>query len=111
MIATEEEVSGTLVIQIAGSALDAETSKHFRKEIKDKLQGRRQVVLDLSELVFVDSSGLGVLIACLRQVSAAGGDLKLCGLSAQVRTLFELVRMHRLFSIFNSRDEAMRAFR
>lgn len=111
MIATEEEVGQTLVVQIAGTALDAETSKSFRKQIKDKLQGRKQVVLDLSELTFVDSSGLGVLIACLRQVSAAGGDLKLCGLSSQVRALFELVRMHRLFSIYNTRDEATRAFR
>ncbi|MGA2102168.1 MAG: STAS domain-containing protein [Candidatus Sulfotelmatobacter sp.] len=111
MIANEEEVGRTLVVQIAGAALDAETSKSFRKDIKDRLRGRRQVVLDLSELVFVDSSGLGALIACLRQVSATGGDLKLCGLSVQVRALFELVRMHHLFSIYNTRDEALRAFR
>ena len=111
MIATEKDVSGTLVVQFAGDALDAETSKTFRKELKEQLEGHKHVVLDLSKVVFVDSSGLGALIACLRQVSAAGGDLKLCGLSKQVRALFELVRMHRLFSIYNTRDEAMRAFR
>lgn len=111
MNVTDQVVNDVLLVTIPGSSLDAERSKGFRKSIKEKLEGQKRVVLDLSELVFVDSSGLGVLIACLRQVSAAGGDLKLCGLSAQVRALFELVRMHRLFSIYNTRDEAMRAFR
>jgi anti-sigma B factor antagonist len=110
MIVLEEEVSDTLIVHVSGEALDAGTSKDFRKQIKDKLEGRKRVVLDLSTVGFVDSSGLGVLIACLRQVTAAGGDLKLFGLSAQVRALFELVRMHRLFSIYNTRDEAVRAF-
>lgn len=111
MIAIDERVGGAIVVQVQCSALDADTSKAFRKKIKDSLEGKKQVVLDLSSLTLVDSSGLGVLIACLRQVSAAGGDLKLCGLSPQVRALFELVRMHRLFSIYNTRDEAVRAFR
>jgi len=111
MIAIEEDVSGATVVQLTAGALDAKTSKAFRDEIKETLQGKKQVVLDLSQTTFVDSSGLGILIACLKKVSATGGDMKLCGLNDQVRALFELVRMHRIFSIYNSRDEAVRAFR
>jgi anti-sigma B factor antagonist len=67
-------------------------------------------VFDLSRLRFTDSSGLGALISCLRKVNANGGDLKLCAMSDQVRALFELVRMHKVFDIYATREEAVRAF-
>ena len=74
------------------------------------LEAHAQIVFDLSRLAFVDSSGLGAFLSCLRHVHAKGGDLKLCSLLPPVRTLFELVRMHKIFDIFNNRDEALRAF-
>jgi anti-sigma B factor antagonist len=104
-----QEVSGTLIVEIAGKTLDAHTSKEVRREIESQLEGHKLVVLDLSQLTFIDSSGLGVLLACLRQITAAGGDLKVCGLTAQVRAVFQLTRMHNVFKIHNTRDEAVRA--
>ncbi|HUA85707.1 MAG TPA: STAS domain-containing protein [Bryobacteraceae bacterium] len=50
------------------------------------------------------------MLSCLRQLSAKNGDLKLFGMSKQVRGLFELVRMHRIFDIYPTREEAIRAF-
>jgi anti-sigma B factor antagonist len=105
-----QEVSGTLVVQIAGTTLDAHTSKEVRREIGSQLEINKHMVLDLSQLTFIDSSGLGVLLACLRQVTASGGDLKLCGLTAEVRSVFQLTRMHTVFKIHNTRDEAVRAY-
>jgi anti-sigma B factor antagonist len=55
----------------------------------------------------------GRFISCLRKLNAKGGDLKLCRMSKQVRAVFELVRMHRIFDIFDifgTREEAVRAF-
>ena len=69
-----------------------------------------KVVFDMSTLRFVDSSGLGALLSCLRQLNSVGGDMNLCGMSKQVRALFELVRMHRIFDIFNTPEEAVRSF-
>ena len=105
-----EELGPTLVLEVAGPTLDAHTSKEFRREIENKLKDRKQVVIDMSQLSFMDSSGLGVLLSCLRQVGAAGGQLKLVGLTAHVRAVFQLVRMHRVFDIHNSREEALRSF-
>ena len=51
-----------------------------------------------------------MLLSCLRQVHNTGGDLKLCGMNKAVRALFELVRMHRVFEIFASREEASRSY-
>jgi anti-sigma B factor antagonist len=69
-----------------------------------------KVVFDLTRLRFVDSSALGAFISCLRKLNARGGDLKLCGMSKQVRGVFELVRMHRVFEILGTREDAVRAF-
>ena len=68
------------------------------------------VVFDMTQLEFVDSSGLGAILSCVRQLSARGGELKLCGLSKGVRALLELVRMHRVVEIHNDVDEAVAAF-
>jgi anti-sigma B factor antagonist len=74
------------------------------------LEANTKMVVDLSRMRFIDSPGMGAMLSCLRQMSSKGGDLKLCGMSKQVRGAFELVRMHRIFDIFGTRDEAVRAF-
>jgi anti-sigma B factor antagonist len=90
--------------------LDASNVGEFRRDMTPVLQAHSKLVLDLGRLRFVDSSGLGAILSCLRQTSAKGGDLKLCGMSKQVRTAFELVRLHRIFDIYGTKEEAVRAF-
>ncbi len=90
--------------------LDASNAADLKRDIAPIVGANTKVVIDLSRLHFVDSSGLGAMLSCLRQLSAKGGDLKLCGMSKQVRAAFELVRMHRIFDIFGTKEEAVRAF-
>lgn len=90
--------------------LDASNAGAFKRDIAPVLETHTKLVFDLSRLRFVDSSGLGAFLSCLRQINAKGGDLKLCGMSTPVRTVFELVRLHRIFDILDTRDEAVRAF-
>jgi anti-sigma B factor antagonist len=104
------QVKDVAVATILVAELDAGNAGDFRRDIAPVLEAHPQLVLDLSRLRFVDSSGLGAFISCLRKLNAAGGDLKLCGMSKPVRAVFELVRMHRVFDIFDSPDDAVRAF-
>jgi anti-sigma B factor antagonist len=90
--------------------LDASNAGEFKRDIAPVLEANTTLVLDLSRLRFVDSSGLGAFLSCLRRLNAKGGDLKLCGMSKQVRAVFELVRMHRIFEIYGTKEEAVRAF-
>jgi anti-sigma B factor antagonist len=105
-----ENIDNVTIIALVGAQLDASTAGEFKREITPVLEQHTQVVFDLSQLDFVDSSGLGSLLSCLRHMQARGGDLKLCGMSKSVRALFELVRMHRIFHIFETQTEAIRAF-
>jgi len=90
--------------------LDASNAGEFKDDIAPVLEAHTKLVLDLSRLRFVDSSGLGAFISCLRKVNAKGGELKLCGMSKRIRAVFELVRMHRIFDIRDTKEEAVRAF-
>lgn len=105
-----ETVDGVAVATVPVDELDASNSGEFKRDIAPVLQANTKLVLDLGRLRFVDSSGLGAMLSCLRQMTAKSGDLKLYGMSKQVRALFELVRMHRIFDIYGSRDEAVHAF-
>ena len=90
--------------------LDASNAPDFKRDMAAVVDESRKLVLDLSHLKFVDSSGLGAFISLLRKLNAKGGDLKLCGMSKPVRAVFELVRMHRVFEILPTREDALRAF-
>jgi anti-sigma B factor antagonist len=109
VVSTEKE--GVSIGEVDSRMLDASTVSAFRDAVKPLLTEKAQVVLDLSKVEFIDSSGLGALVACLRQAHAIGGDIKLFGLGKSARALFELVRMHRVFEVFNSADEAISSYR
>ena len=105
-----ETIDDVAIVTIPEETLDAGNAQEFKKSVGPALAANDKVVFDLSRLLFVDSSGLGVILSALRTLNSRGGDLKLCGLTQQVRVLFELVRMHRIFEIFDTREEALRAF-
>ena len=105
-----EKVGDVAVAAVPVEELDASNAGEFKRDMTPVLDVNAKLVLDLSRLRFVDSSGLGAFISCLRKLNAKGGDLKLCGMSKQVRGVFELVRMHRVFDILGSREDAVHAF-
>lgn len=98
-----------VVVLIETENLDASNVKEFREKIQNHLEANATVLLDMHAVSFVDSSGLGALLSALRVMNNKNGQLKLYGMNKPVRALFELVRMHRIFSIYNSRDEAFSA--
>src|SRR5215831_6541420 len=105
-----QPVNSVAVATILVEDLDASNASDFKRDIAPTLDAYPRLVLDLSRMRFVDSSGLGAFISCLRKLNASGGDLKLCAMSKPVRAVFELVRMHRVFDIHDNSEEAVRAF-
>jgi len=86
--------------------LDSVNSNSLRREIIDTIdRGVKTVLLDLQDITFMNSSGMGALVATLKAVKAAGGQLALCSLSDQVRIIFELSRMDRIFQVYQDRQE------
>ncbi len=97
--------SSMKVIQPSG-ILDGVAVNGLRREITDIVEGGTNIVLvDFQYVTFMNSSGLGALVSTLRVVRSAGAELFLCSLSEQVRMIFELTKMDRVFKMFNSRNE------
>jgi len=93
------------VIQPAGM-LDSAKGSEFRQEIGEMVEnGVNIVLIDFQDVTFMDSSGLGALVLALKTVRAAGGKLFICSINEQIRMLFELTSMDRVFQIFPNRDE------
>lgn len=105
-----EKIGDVTVVELKTDVLDANNAKEFRADISPILEKNQKVVFDMSQVGFLDSSGCGTILSCLRQLNSAGGDLKMYGLQKPVRTLFELIRMHRIIEIFNTREEALKSF-
>lgn len=104
------QLGEAVIVAVPGPNLDVSNADEFKVSMSPILATSRKIVLDLGNVEFVDSSGLGSFLTCLRQLNAAGGDMKLCRMSKSVRTLFELVRMHRVFDILGTPAEAVAAF-
>ena len=90
--------------------IEVNNTNDFKWGIGYLLMENIKVVFDMTELEFFDSSGCGVLLSCLGKLNAKVGDIKLFGLTKSDRTLFELIRMHRIFDIFNTKEEAVKAY-
>jgi anti-sigma B factor antagonist len=105
-----EKLGDVTIVTVNEEQLDAGNADDFRRDITPVLQDCRKLVLDLHRVHFVDSRGCGVILSCLKHLSATGGDLKLCGVAESVRMVFELIRMHRICEIVNTREEAVHAF-
>lgn len=98
------------VIRLTGR-LDAASATQLKDQVKHLLgAGDKALVIDLSQVTFMDSSGLGSLVACLRSANQSSGDVKLAALTPEICNIVELTRLHRLFQIFDSVDEAVKSY-
>lgn len=102
--------NGVLVIDLLEENLDAGNVKRFKVEILKVLEPYPKAVLNLSPIRFMDSSGLGAMISCLRRQQEADGDLKLAGLKSPALDLFRLVRMDRIFELYDTVEDAIRSY-
>jgi anti-sigma B factor antagonist len=105
-----EKIGNVALVMLPVEELDAGNAGEFKRDVAPLLEQNPSIVFDLGKLRFIDSSGLGAFLSCLRKAKATGGDVKLCCASSQVRTVFELVRLHRILDILNTREAAVAAF-
>jgi anti-sigma B factor antagonist len=107
---TREQIGDVTILAVHADYLDASNTPEFKRDITALSESSSKLVLDLSRVQFVDSAGCGGLLSFLRKLNAVGGDLKLCAVSKPVRTIFELIRFHRILDILNTKEEAVKAF-
>ena len=95
---------GVSVFQVSGE-INIGTSPDLRKQFEKNTS--KKVVVDLEKVTYVDSSGLATLVEMLKKTKSQGGSLGLAGMSEKVKSLFEITKLDKLFSIYPTRVQAV----
>ena len=104
---TRKAGKGVFVVEVPFEELDASNAPEFKAGLQPLLEKQTKVVLDLGRLDFVDSSGLGAFLSCLKTMRATNGILVFGGVSRNVRNVLELVHMYKLVEYFDTVEEAV----
>lgn len=98
--------NGVLVLTLAEKRLDAKVAVEFRQAVDELIKaGHHTIVLNMNQVEFIDSSGLGALVTCLK-LAGSRGKFVLFGLRAAVVSMFKLTRMDRVFSLCDTEEQA-----
>ena len=106
------EVDGVAVLDLSGRITLGEGSVQIRDAIRDLLgKGRKNILLDLGEVNYIDSSGLGELVSAYTSARNQGAALKLLKLTKKVHDLLQLTKLYTVFDIFDDEAVAIASFK
>ena len=101
------ERDGYSVLAVSGE-VDVATVPKMREQLHGLVaRGDKRIVVDLDEVDFLDSTGLGVLVGALKRVRSSGGDLQLVCTQPRIRKVFEVTGLTKVFAIHDNLDEAL----
>lgn len=102
-----KEIAGIVIVEVEGE-IDAEHAPNLKRCLqKARESAEKGMVLDLKKVSFIDSTGLGVLISLMRQLKEQDRELRLLGLQDEVRSIFEITRLYKVFSLCESLETAV----
>lgn len=100
-----------VIIELKGNVMGGEDTKEFNDLLHKMIDaGKKNIVLDLSGVKFMNSSGLGMLISGLTTMKKAGGLLKLAGTTEKIESLLIITKLITIFESFDSVDKAVQSF-
>ena len=107
----ERQTNGVTILVLAGEILLDDGDLAFRRRIHDLVErGRVQILVDLADVTYIDSSGVGMMAAKLKTVREKGGDMRLMRLNSRGHRLFSVAKLHTAFEIFQEEAMALRSF-
>jgi anti-sigma B factor antagonist len=105
------QVGDVTVIDAVGRITLGEGASTFRDTVKDlATKGHKKMLLNLSEVSYIDSSGIGELVSGFTTVTNHGGQLKLIGLTKRVKDLLQITKLYTVFEVFDDEAKAIRSF-
>jgi anti-sigma B factor antagonist len=108
---TTRQVGDVTVIDAAGRITLGEGASAFRDTVRGlAAKGDKKILLNLSEVSYIDSSGIGEMVSGFTTVTNHGGQLKLLGLSKRVKDLLQITKLYTVFEVFDDEASAVRSF-
>jgi len=108
---TEREVDGVAVVNLEGRIVLGEESNALREKVKGLLAaGKKQIVLNMSNVTYIDSAGLGTLVASHHSARSQGAGLKLSNLGTKFQEVLQVTKLLTVFEVYDSEAAAVRSF-
>jgi anti-sigma B factor antagonist len=108
---TSRQNGGVTILDVSGKITLGDGSVTVREAVKGLIAaGTKQIVLDLGGVNYIDSSGIGELVAAHTSVSNNGGNLKLLNLTKRVQDLLQITKLYTVFEVFDSEAAAVGSF-
>ena len=108
---SDMHTSGPVIVMELPEHLDGTQEKAFFRELRPLLEADRpRLVLDCSQVRHMDSAGIAMLLRCMQEAMKRDGDVKLAEVSPAVGVVLELMRVERLFEVFDTAKEAVQSF-
>jgi anti-sigma B factor antagonist len=108
---TSRQVGDVTVIDAAGRVTLGEGASAFREIIRSlAAKGDKKLLLNLGDVSYIDSSGIGEMVSGFTTVTSGGGQLKLVGLSKRVKDLLQITKLYTVFEVYDDEAEAVRSF-
>jgi anti-sigma B factor antagonist len=104
-------VEGVTVVSCVGRIVFGDEAAALRTELKSILSTSKKVILNLSEVSYIDSGGLGTLVGVFSTARAGGADIKLAGLGQRVRDVLQITKLVTVFEVYDNEQKALAAFR
>jgi anti-sigma B factor antagonist len=106
-----EEFSGVSVVELSGRIVLGEESGKLRETVKNLIAaGKKRIVLDMSGVTYIDSAGLGILVAAHVSAKKEGAAVSLCALGQKFREVLQLTRLLTVFDVYDTRAAAIDSF-
>lgn len=106
-----KDKNGVNVIFVKGNLMGGEETIAVHEKVKKLVeQGKKKFVIDLSKVKWMNSSGLGTMMGCLTSIKNGSGELRLCGVTEKVKSLFMITKLITLFETYDSVEEAVDSF-
>ena len=111
MAITRRQLDDVVILDLTGRITIGEGTIMIRQDIQNMLeQGQRKFLLNLANVDYIDSSGLGELVSSFTTVKNSEGQLKLLSLTRRVRDLMQITKLLTVFDVFDSEPEALQSF-
>lgn len=101
------QADGVTVVEPKG-VIDSRAADQVKRTLTELIEASRsKLVVDLTAVPHIDSTGLGALVAAMKQARAAGGDVRVCGLQKEVLSIFGITHLAKVIAVYSSRQEAI----
>ncbi|MGA9883064.1 MAG: STAS domain-containing protein [Candidatus Acidiferrales bacterium] len=108
---TDREVNGVNVIDLEGRIVLGEESNAFREKVKGLLAaGKKKIVLNLANVTYIDSAGLGTLVATFHSARSQGATLKLANLGQKFKEVLQVTKLMTVFDTYENEAAAVQSF-